>query len=182
MRKTTSVSFPITAGVASLSFFPGGNVDTGGAAVWVASGYIDKIAIPYDPALIGEHFLHIFDAHKADGSPMDSGGKRHLITVGTLAGLNGDFEAYGRAVTGTLDGTNRKFTAGVPNIAPGTAGASIPQVEIPVGVYCPMGMIVQFVTSAGMGGIAKYLTVTYSPNVLGGTRRQWANKNYQYIV
>lgn len=181
MRKTSSASFPVTAAVASLSFFPGGNVNAGGAAVWLASGRIEKIAVPYDIAASIEMFVHVFDGRKADGSPMDSGGQRHLVTVGTLAALNGDFEAYGRAITGTLDGTNRLFTAGVPSVAVGFAGATIPQVEIDVGVDCPTGMIVQFVTPAGIGA-GRFFTVTYTPNVLGGTRRQWAAKNYQYIV
>lgn len=181
MRKTSSASFPVTAAVASLSFFPGGNVNAGGAAVWLASGRIERITVPYDAAVSDQFLIHVFDGRKADGSPMDSGGQRHLVTVGTLAALNGDFEAYGRSITGTLDGTNRLFTGQVPSVAVGFAGATVPQVEIEVGVDCPTGMIVQFVSTAGIPA-GKFLTVVYSPIVLGGTRRQWAAKNYQYVV
>ncbi len=181
MKGHTSVSFPITTAVASLSFFPGGNLNSGGAAVWTASGTITELSVPIDRAIAtSEVKLHIYDARKADGSPMDSGGQRHLVTVGTLAALNGDFEAYGRAVTGTLDGANRVFThTMVNNSALVVAGG---HVIVPVNVFCPMGMLLVLETSVNYATAGLFLGVGYKPISLGGTRRQWAAKNYQYCI
>lgn len=182
MMKKNSVSFPVTTGVASLSFFPGGNLNAGGAAIWTASGTIHKISVPYDAVLTDTLIIEVFDARKSDGSPMDSGGQRHLVTVGTAAALIGAFEAYGRAVTGTLDGTNRLYNANVPNVAVGTIGATTPDIEIPIGVFCPTGMIVLLRSTAGMTTANRTMGIEYTPHVLGGTRRGFAAKGYQYCV